>query len=239
MSTQHTHGQVPWNDSSLAVGERTAGGGKDRFLKLKPGSNLIRVLTEPYQYYQHKYKFEGEKGFGHRIYCSAKHGSCIVCAKGDKPKKRWLLGVIDRQSNAYKILDVSWSILSGIQTYAADQDWGEPEQYDFDIVVNPHGGPMNYYKSVAKPKRPLSAQDLVVKEQVDLADLERRCTPPEPKKTEERYEILLADFLKGGGDHTDRAQLDKPVSFASAASNSDDDSDEFPNSDAKSAEAPF
>ena len=238
MSTQYTTGQVPWSDSSLAVGERPAGGGKDRFLKLKPGSNLIRVLTEPYQYYQHKYKFDGEKGFGHRIYCSAKHGSCVVCAKGDKPKKRWYLGVIDRQSNAYKILDVSWSILSGIQTYAADADWGEPIQYDFDIVVNPHGGPMHYYKSVAKPKRPLSAADLIVKEQVDLADLERRCTPPEPKKTEERYEILLSEFLKGGGDNSDRTQLDKPVSFATASS-SDDESDEFPTADAKSVEAPF
>jgi len=234
MSTQIIHGQVPWNDSSLAGGDRPANG-KDRFLKLKPGSNLIRVLTAPYQYYQHKYKFEGEKGFGHRIYCSAKHGSCVVCAKGDKPKKRWLLGVIDRQSNAYKILDVSWSILSGIQTYASDEDWGEPIQYDFDIVVNPHGGPMNYYKCVAKPKRPLSATDLVVKEMVDLADLERRCTPPEPSKTEERFENLYADFLKGG-DSGSTSQVDRPVSFASAA---DEDSGDFPDADAKSAALPF
>jgi len=236
MSTQIVHGQVSWSDSSLAGGDRPASG-KDRFLKLKPGSNLIRVLTDPYQYYQHKYKFEGEKGFGHRIYCSAKHGSCVVCAKGDKPKKRWLLGVIDRQSNAYKILDVSWSILSDIQTYASDEDWGELIQYDFDIVVNPHGGPMNYYKSVAKPKRPLSAQDLILKEMVDLADLERRCTPPDPQKTKERFENLLADFLKGGGDYVPTSQVDKPVSFAS--NSEDTDGEDFPDSDAKSAALPF
>ncbi len=236
MSTQIIHGKVPWNDSSLSGGDRPASG-KDRFLKLKPGSNLIRVLTEAYQYYQHKYKFPNETGYGHRIYCSAKHGSCIVCAKGDKPKKRWLLGVIDRQSNDYKILDVSWSILSGIQTYASDEDWGEPIQYDFDIVVNPHGGPMNYYKSVAKPKRPLSAQDLITKEKVDLSDLERRCTPPEPIKTEERYEMLLAEFLKSAGDQS--SQIEKPVSFGNVASSIDDDSDDFPDSDAKSASLPF
>jgi hypothetical protein len=229
---QQKHGEVSWTDNSLG-GEGKSTGGKDQFLKLVPGSNLIRVLTVPYQYYQHKYKFEGEKGFGHRIPCSAKHGSCPVCAKGDKPKKRWFLGVIDRKTNSYKILDVSWSILSDIQTYAQDQDWGDPTEYDFDIVVNPHGGPQGYYKAVAKPKRPLSAQDLMIKEKIDFARLERLCSPPEPSKVEERFQTLMQEFLHGGSDDGE-SQVSKPVSFQST----DDDSD-FPNNDAKVVNAPF
>jgi hypothetical protein len=227
------HGEMGWNDSSFASGESrgSGGGGKDRFLKLKPGSNLIRVLTAPYQYYQHKYKFEGEKGFGHRIPCSAKFGSCPVCAKGDKPKKRWYLGVIDRSSNSYKILDVSWSVLSDIQTYAQDADWGNPIEYDFDIVVNPHGGPQNYYKAVAKPKRPLSATDLVQKEQVNIEYLESRCAPPDPSKVEERFSTLEQEYLQGGGNQSDQSRVNAPVSFGS---NTTDDSDDFPDSDAKS-----
>lgn len=222
------HGEVAWGDGAL--GGESRGNNKDLFLRLKPGSNLIRVLTVPYQYYTHKYKFEGEKGFGHRIPCSAKHGSCVVCGKNDKPKKRWYLGVIDRSTNSYKLLDVSWSVLSDIHTYAQDTDWGDPTQYDFDIVVNPHGGPQGYYKAVAKPKRPLSAQDLMIKEKVDLDDLERRCSPPEPGKVEERFNTLMEEVLKetGGSD------VDKPVSFSS----NDDDDDDFPNSDAR-VKAPF
>jgi hypothetical protein len=227
------HGEVSWGDSSLG-GESKSSGGKDQFLKLVPGSNLIRVLTQPYQYYQHKYKFEGEKGYGHRISCSAKHGSCPVCAKGDKPKKRWFLGVIDRKTNSYRMLDVSWSVLSDIQTYAQDADWGDPIEYDFDIVVNPHGGPQGYYKAVAKPKRPLSAQDLMTKEKIDLARLERLCTPPEPSKVEERFQSLMQEFVHGGSGED--SQVSKPVSFSSTSASNDDE--EFPNSDAK-VELPF
>lgn len=225
------HGGIEWNDSSFK--DKQGGGGQDRFLKLKPGSNLIRILTIPYQYYQHRYKFEGEKGFGHRIPCSIKHGSCVVCTKNNKPKKRYYLGVIDRATNSYKVLDIGWSVLTDIQTYADDSDWGDPIQYDFDIVVNPHGGPQNYYKAVAKPKRPLSAADLLLKEKVNLEYLESKCVPPEPQQVEEKFESLMQEFLRGGV--SDQEQVDSPVSFKSAEDEADED---FPDSD-KTIEAPF
>lgn len=222
--TNQKHGGMAWDDNSL-VGGSDKNKGKDQFMKLKPGSNLIRILTLPHQYFQHKYKFDGEKGYGHRINCSAKNGHCPVCAKGDKPKKRWYIGVIDRQTNSYKILDISWSVLNDIQTYARDEDWGDPSQYDFDIIVNQNGGPLDYYKTVAKPKRPLSANDLAIKERdVNLEDLERRCAPPDPKKTEERFTSLMEDFLKT----SDNGQVERPVSFASKNMEDDD----FPDSDA-------
>lgn len=227
MSNEQKYGEVNWTDESL--NNELKGKGKDQFLKLKPGSNLIRVLTLPFQYYQHKYKFT-EKDFGQRIYCSAKHGFCPVCAKGDRPKKRWYLGVIDRPSNSYKILDINRSILDDVQTYARDEDWGDPIQYDFDIVVNPHAGPMGYYKAVAKPKRPLSATDLVIKESVNIADLERRCAPPEPKKVEERFQALMEKFLGEGSG----SSIEKPVSFSS-----NEEENDFPDSDAKALVSPF
>lgn len=197
---EQTIGGLPWNHNSFSS-EGKGGGGPDRWMRLKPGSNPIRVLTLPYQYYQHKYKAPDEKGFGNRIPCSAKHGSCAVCAKGDRPKKRWYLGVIDRGTNSYKILDVSWSVLSDIQTYADDADWGDPTEYDFDIVVNPHGGAQNYYKAVAKPKRPLSASDMAIKERdVDLEFLQKRCAPPEPQFVEQK----LAEVLGAVSSHNDK-----------------------------------
>ncbi len=229
MSNQK-YGGMSWGDSSLSIDSKAAGG-KERFLKLVPGSNVIRVLTDPYQYYQHKYKFPGEKGFGHRIPCSAKHGACVVCAKNDKPKKRWFIGVIDRRTNTYKILDVSWSVLSDIQTYNQDSDWGDPTQYDIDIVVNPHGGPQGYYKAVAKPKKPLSASDLMLKEQVNLEYLQSKCEPALPAEVEERYQQLMNEFMNHSDDNSNSG--DKLVNFNS-------DEEEFPDSDApKTVGMPF
>lgn len=216
VNTKQKVGATSWSDPSL---QPSAGGdksnGKDRFLRLVPGSNVIRVLTEPYQYYQHRYKLDAnERGFGHRIPCSAKNGACAVCAKGDKPKRRWYLGVIDRKTQTYKILDVSLAVLSDIQTYSQDSDWGDPIGYDFDIVVNPNGGATGYYKAVAKPAKPLSANDLLLKEQVDIADLERRCTPPEPSKVDERLAALMTEFLNGSAPASNTSA---PVSFAKPA----------------------
>lgn len=206
------HGQLSWRDGS--IGGAPGGANKEQFLRLSPGSNPIRIVTDPYQYYQHKYKFEGEKGYGHRIPCSIKHGSCVVCEKNDKPKKRWFMGVIDRKTNTYKILDINWSVLSDINTYSQDDDWGDPIEYDIDIVVNPNGGPQHYYKAVAKPKRPLSAADLALKEKADLSELERKCLPPDPAKVIERFEALQRD---ASNDKT-AVEEDENVSFT----NSDD-----------------
>lgn len=215
LTHQQKYGEVSWNDTSFTSSERGERAGRDLFLKLAPGSNVVRILTLPYQYYLHKYKFEGEKGFGHRIYCSAKHGSCAVCAKGDKPKRRWLIGVIDRKTNSYKILDIGWSILKGVKTYNSDEDWGDPTHYDIDIVVDPHGGATNYYSPVPKPKRPLSAQDLVLKEKVDLDDLERRVSPPLPERVEERFRSLMEEFLKttGAVDMSSKSSIEEDEDF--------------------------
>ena len=230
MSNQK-YGEMPWNDGSLGSGNK-GGGGKDSFLKLKPGSNLIRVLTNPYQYYQHKYRFDinDKKDYGQRIPCSAQHGSCVVCAKQDKPKKRWYLGVIDRSTGTYKVLDVSWSVLSDIQTYAADPDWGPTDQYDFDIVCNPHAAPQDYYKAVAKPKRPLSAQDLLLKEKIDVEYLEKKCAPPEPSIVEEKYKMLEDKYL--ASKQSSSQNNGELVAFASKE---EDDDDGFKNADAVGA----
>lgn len=220
------NGEVSWSDGGSS-GERTKG--KDLYLKLGSGSNIVRLLTAPYQYYQHKFKFPNEKtGYGHRINCSGAHGSCAVCAQGDKPKRRWLVGVLDRKSNAYKVLDISWAIFKNVQDYNRDIDWGDPTSYDIDIVVNPNAPPANYYSTVPKPKKPLSANDMVIKDQADVQFLIDRTTAPDPQKTEERYEALRGEFGGGPGNMVPQAEPKTQVQ----APSSDDDSD-FPDYDDK------
>ncbi len=224
------HGEVAWNDTSFTSGEERQNT-KDTFLKLVPGSNILRILSLPFQYYQHKYKFEGEKNWGHRIMCSGAHGSCPVCAKGDKPKRRWLIGVIDRKTNSYRILDIGWSILKSLQTYTRDEDWGDPSKYDVDIVVDPNGGPQGYYSLVAKPAKPLSANDLLLRDKMDMDELTRRSTPPSPDKVEERFQKLMEEFLQ--------TPEGTNVSTSSASSVEEDEFPDYDASKQKTVRAPF
>jgi hypothetical protein len=208
-------GEVSWTDSSLDSSKKT--NGKDSFMRLGPGSNVIRLLTLPHQYHQHKYMLDGGKKFGYRINCSGENGSCPICEKGDKAKRRWFLGVIDRKNNAYKILDIGFAVFKAIQTLAKDDDWGDPSRYDIDIVVDPNGGSTGYYTVVAKPPKPLSAADLVIKEENDPEELARRAVPPSSEKVQERLQRIAEEINTPG----------TPSLAASAAASSDeDDADE-------------
>lgn len=216
-------GEVSWGDTSVGSGKKT--GSKDTFLRLGPGSNIVRLLTLPHQYHQHKYLPPGGKKFGYRVNCAGGKGTCSLCDKNDNPKRRWFLGVIDRKTNAYKILDIGYSVFKDIQTLAKDDDWGDPSRYDIDIVVDPNGGATNYYTVVAKPPKPLSASDLLIKDQnCNPEELTRMATPPTSEKVSERLKKIAEEIggVNGSSNHT----LENEVS------DDEDDDDYFKDVDA-------
>jgi hypothetical protein len=188
MSENKKMGEVSWTDT---VVDSSASNGKDSFLRLIPGTNIVRVLTAPFQYYQHKMTYPGGKKYGYRVTCAGE--GCPLCKDGDKAKIRWFIGVIDRKENRFKILDIGKSIFKDIQTHASDSDWGDPSRYDMDIVVDPNGGATNYYSVVCKPPRPLSAGDLVMQEE-NAEVLPRRATPPSPEKVQERVDSIMEEI---------------------------------------------
>lgn len=218
-----TFGEISW-DSSFD-GDKKANN-KDIWMRLEDGDNEIRLLTLPYQYTVHKYKKEGEKGFGNKVYCSKVHGSCPLCEAGDKPKARWLFGVIDRRKGAYKILDVSYAVLSDIRKLNKNsQRWGDPLKYDLNIVVDRDGGPTGYYSVQPLPKEPLSAADQKIKDEMDLDDLKRRVTPPTPDQVQKRLDKL------NGTDASSTQTTSTPVKMAATPSSvdlhDDDDMDDL------------
>ncbi len=183
------YGEVSWGD---VPSENTpVRDNRDSFLRLEKGSNVVRVITSPYVYTVHRYKKEGDPGFGQRVMCSAAGGSCALCALGDKPKRRWLLGVIDRKTKSYKILDISVAVFKAIHQLTRDEEWGEPIKYDLDIKVDPNGGASAYYQVMPKIPKPLSADDIQIKDMLDLEELKRRCLPPTPDKVQERLDKIL------------------------------------------------
>ena len=220
-------GEISWQVAT----ENGQKNGKDAFLRLSPGSNVVRLITMPHQYYQHKYKVSASDKFGSRITCSTPSGTgCPVCDKGDKPKRRWYVGVIDKKTGTSKILDFSYAVLKGIQAYANDEDWGSPLNYDIDIVVDPNGGATSYYTVVAKPKKPLNASELQLKDAFDAEELARRTLPPTHSQVVEKLEKMANKPAGQGGEKSSGL----PVKSSSVASVEDDD-DDFADFDASSS----
>lgn len=191
-------GMSSWDDELEQDAERQAKK-ESKYLRLENGSNIVRILTKPARFWQHRYKVNPtDKGWGDRVNCSKYHGRCPVCEEtnpktGKKymPSERWLAGAIDRKTQSYKVLDISPSLYKKIRTYARNDKWGSPLNYDIDIIVDQNGEPANYYNVVASPKEPLSAADLELKDKsLDLEAIKVMVTPPTYDEVLERIDNL-------------------------------------------------
>ena len=191
-------GLVSWDEDVNVGGNQNRK--KDEYMRLQSGSNRLRLVTKPFQYWVHKWKEEGMQGFGEKVYCSKFHGSCACCdteaQENDggrtKPKRRWFTGVIDRKTGTYKILDMGVAIYQSVQDLSRDEDWGDPSQYDIDVKVNKNGGATGYYKCHPKPKTPMSDDDIKIKQGVDKEALKRKCLPPTPEGVDKRLAGIRA-----------------------------------------------
>lgn len=233
--TKSQFGEVTWGDTSTDINPRSDS--RDTFLRLEKGSNKVRIITSPFQYTVHRYKRESDPGFGQKVMCSAVHGSCPLCNLGDKPKRRWLLGVVDRKTSSFKILDIGIAVFKSIQELTRSDDWGEPNKYDIDIKVDPNGGATNYYHVTPNLPKPLSAADVQIKDMVDMDEMKRRCNPPTADKVQERLDKLFADPAAPkqvvGRPVQKAAQAPKAAPVVASNDDDDDDKIEFPNYEAK------
>lgn len=213
-------GLTEWESVEVASGrKREAKSFEETFLKLQSGPNVIRILTKPYEFLVHQYKpHEKDPGFGTRIMSSLATGRDPLVEMGHKPKRKWYIGVIDRKTSSYKILEISSVVLKSIQELVRDEDWGDPAQYDIVINVNKDGGPTGYYSVLAKPKKSLSAEDLKLREQVNHEDLKRRCSPPTYEQVMEKVKMAQAkspffNAEKSGKTVVDSAPDDDDTDF--------------------------
>jgi len=205
-------GEVSWSDTVLFDPNKASK--KDEWMRLKEGTNLIRILTLPHQYSQHTHNVDGGKKYGYRVNCSStKETACPLCEQGNKAKRRWLIGVIDRETNMYKILDASFTVFKAIKNLNDDPDWGDPSAYDISIInAGDQAGP-GRYSAVAKPKKPLSASDLAIQAENGTDALVRRTTAP----TYEQVQTRLAKIAEEVGGNS---------GVSSSATDSDDEEDE-------------
>ena len=105
---------------------------------------------------------------------------------------------------------------------------GHPTTYDVCIINNPEAGP-NRYSVIGKPKKPLSASDLVIQSENTAETLVRRTTPPSYEKFQERISAILEEI--GGTSGSSATSED------SSDTDDDDDQNFFQNYDTKKKSA--
>ena len=180
MATQK-FGLSDWNEEIKAKNAATTKK-KDLFMRLQEGSNIVRILTMPHQFLAHKYKEEGDQGFGDRIMCSSPlHGQCPVCDLKDRPKRRWYVGVLDKNTGAAKLLEISVAVYKALQKFNKTPAYGDPRGYDIDINVDKEGGATGYYTVIPSPPSPLTDAEKKAAQGIDSDFLVKKCTPPTPE----------------------------------------------------------
>jgi hypothetical protein len=122
------------------------------------------------------------------------HGSCPICEEepgstNAKTKPRFYLGVIDRKTQTFKILDISMGVLRDIKKLHSNPKWGPLVGYDIDIIKNPNSAsPADYYTVQPVPKEALTPNDQKIIEELDLSILEKMVATPTPQKVAEKVE---------------------------------------------------
>jgi len=144
----------------------------------------------------------------------------------ERPTRRWYIGVIDRDTNSYKLLDISSSIFKKLQVL--NKIKGDPTGYDVSIVKDSNAAPANYYEVIPGDKEPLSAADIELKEQVDIEDIKRRVTPPTYDQVKDRLNKILE--IWGVNPSAVKASA-KVGNSVKAHEGGDDESVDFPSAD--------
>ena len=144
-------GEVDWN-SADAGGEKTSD-----FMRLSEGENTVRVMGNPVQYYTHWLVLPDKSK---RKVVSPIESPELVRRLEDtgfKRQARWLVKVLDRADNRFKILEIGPQIYNAIKSLFNNARWGKVTAYDITIVKAPKGT-QPLYSVTPNPKEALPAQ---------------------------------------------------------------------------------
>lgn len=174
-------GEINWNDGDVFEG---GGGGskKSDFMKLEQGKSRVRVMGNPVQYYVHWVDLpDGKK----RKYNSPVGDPKLVkqlTDAGFKRQARWIVKVLDRADNQFKLLEIGSQVFSGIKALYSDSDWGPVTAYDLTIDRGAPGQ-QPLYRVTPRPKSPL--EDSVKQAYRDFeqrVDVSKMTQPEDPEK---------------------------------------------------------
>jgi len=159
---------------------------KSTFIKLEEGSNILRCVTSPFQFYSHW--TTDASGKQTKVKCCLK--DCPVCARGEDPQARWYVAclVLDEKNSKVGILEIGTQIFKGIKSLTTLKNskgvvvWGDPRGYAINITRHPKGAnPL--YTVTPQPKEPLTDEEKnLIKSAMETIDLQKMSAAPTPQE---------------------------------------------------------
>jgi len=164
-------GEVDWNSAD------SGSGGKSDFMRLEEGENTVRIMGNPVQFYIHWIVgSDGKKG---KINSPINNPELVSRLEdsGFKRQARWLIKVLDRSDDTFRLLEVGPQVYNGIKALYNNSRWGKVTQYDVTILRG-SPGQQPLYSVQPNPKEALSS-DFKAKfvEFNDRVNVERAISP--------------------------------------------------------------
>ena len=150
-------------NKSWVVETKTSDLKKTEWIKLADGNNVIRFFGPLLQ--------AKRLQFGPKQFVTVPSNMDVKCPDTVKVSYIHFAGAIDRKDGVAKIMQIGPAIMKGIQVLVADEDWGRPDRYDVNIVMNSKAAGNDYYKVSPKAPKPYSALDLLAIEGFDAESL--------------------------------------------------------------------
>lgn len=151
------------------------GDGASHYMKFQAGDNRFRVLASPLMGYEWWVDKNGEiraKGANPQQGdkpIRVKMGEKIPVGAAESVKHFWVMPVWNYGAEAVQILSITQATIQNpIMSYARDEDWGSPVNYD--LVVRREGeGLETTYSVIAKPAKEL---DKSIKSEYESMDID-------------------------------------------------------------------
>jgi len=142
-------GEVDWNAAD-------SGSQKSDFMRMEEGENTVRVMGNPTQFYIHW--VVGKDGSKGKVNSPADNPELVSRLEdtGFKRQARWLIKVLDRTDDSFRLLEVGPQIYNGIKMLYNNKRWGKVTGYDLTILKGPRGQQPLYNVS-PNPKEALSS----------------------------------------------------------------------------------
>ncbi len=187
-----TFGEIDWNS-----GDTGSGGAKTQFMRLEQGTSTVRVMGNPHQYYIHW--IEMPDGSRKKLNCPVGDSDLLKRLEdaGHKRKPRWLIKVLDREDNTFKLLEIGSQIYNGVRSLFNNPKWGKVTEYDIDITRGKPGtNPL--YSVTPNPKEKLDAS--FKQAYLEFDNSVNIDTITKPATAEEVNRILGADTSGGSSN---------------------------------------
>lgn len=127
-------------------------GGSSNFMKLEPGENIVRFVSEFEVRGIHQFK--NEKGKFETHTCFGKQKGCIYCNADNKITVKYLSWVIDQKDHKIKLLEIGHTIFKQLGQYQDDPDYSFDSVPNYNIKIKKTGeGLSTEYQVIPSPKR--------------------------------------------------------------------------------------